>query len=227
MIGENAEHITVIIVAAGTGTRFGSDMPKQFCDLAGKPVLMHTIDRFRSALPYADIKLVISKQMISLWNEMCMDHKFCSPEIVVGGNSRIESVRNALNAVCTDGNRKVLIHDGVRPLVPEELILRVADAIESNVGVAPAIKVTDSLREIGAEGKNRSVNREKFRSVQTPQGFMFDDILNSYLNAPSDATDDLSVLESNGGIIRLIEGSVHNIKITYPEDIKIAALLMQ
>lgn len=226
-MNDSFDNIAVVIVAAGTGNRFGADIPKQFCEMNGKPVLMHSIDKFRKVLPGASIRVVLSEQMIDFWQELSGRHGFISPEIVVGGASRIESVGNALVSLENTGCEKVLIHDGVRPLVSERLILEVLKNIKNGFGVAPMIKVTDSLRQIDSYGNSKTVDRECFRAVQTPQGFLYAQIADAYRSAPANATDDLSVIEFAGGKVMAVEGDTKNIKITYPQDLRIAELLSE
>ena len=135
----------VIIVAAGSGSRFGSEIPKQFLDLQGKPVVAHAVDAFRNALPDAEIRLVLSEEMIPLWNGLCAEHGFESPIIVPGGATRWESVKNALSSLSeAPASATVMIHDGARPLVGSDVILRAAAAARNTDGAIPAIPVTDS-----------------------------------------------------------------------------------
>lgn len=226
-MNDSFDNIAVVIVAAGTGNRFGADIPKQFCEMSGKPVLMHSIDKFRKVLPGASIRVVLSKQMIDFWKELSDRYGFISPEIVIGGASRVESVSNALVSLVKTGCEKVLIHDGVRPLVSERLILDVLKNIKDGFGTAPMIKITDSLRQIDGYGNSKTVDRECFRAVQTPQGFLYSQIAAAYKSAPDNATDDLSVIESAGGKVTAVEGDTKNIKITYPQDLRIAELLSE
>ena len=143
----------VIIVAAGSGSRFGSEIPKQFLDLQGKPVVAHAVDAFRNALPDAEIRLVLSEEMIPLWNGLCAEHGFESPIIVPGGATRWESVKNALSSLSeAPASATVMIHDGARPLVGSDVILRAAAAARNTDGAIPAIPVTDSLRQMDADG---------------------------------------------------------------------------
>lgn len=220
----SSDNIYVIIVAAGVGSRFGAKMPKQYCLLDGIPVLMHTINQFRSALPNSDIRLVISREMDSFWKELCEKYNFQSPEIVYGGQSRIESVRNALLSL-TDKGSKVLIHDGVRPLIDCITIKNVLKEVKSGIGVAPALNVTDSLRKVLESGQSVTVNRSEYKSIQTPQGFILSEIRSAYNTPSPEATDDLSVWENYGGETQLVQGSTDNIKITNPKDILIASIL--
>ena len=221
-------NILHIIVAAGSGSRFGSSLPKQFCELAGRPVLMTAISRFRE-YGRGNIVVVLSEQMVEFWEDLCRQHSFRSPKVVIGGVSRFDSVKNAIMACGGDADI-ITVHDGARPLVDTEVIDRVVTAVEAGAkGVVPAIAVTDSLRMlIGENGESESVVRSRFRAVQTPQGFD-GDVLREAYSQPyrSEFTDDASVVESIGRKIVMVDGSPYNIKITNPADIKVAEAYLQ
>lgn len=214
-----------IIVAAGTGSRFGGRLPKQFCEMKdGRPVLMTTLDRMEG-----DKVLVISREMEQLWRELCERNGFSSPRIVFGGATRWESVKNAL-ATIPGGYDVITVHDGARPLVDRELIERVVSPLlEDNSldGTIPAVEVTDSLREITSEG-NHAADRRRFRAVQTPQGFRAELLREAYLLPYRETfTDDASVMEAAGySRLKLVEGDPKNIKITRPGDIEIAEIYL-
>lgn len=225
-MNKNSYNIYIIIVAAGIGSRFDSALPKQYCLLNGIPVVMHTINRLRAFVPDGKIILVISREMHSLWNELCGEFRFSSPDIVYGGKNRTESVRNALDSI-EDNDGVVLIHDGVRPLIDRNTVSNVINAVVDGVGVAPAVDVTDSLRKILHDNTSISVNRSEYKRVQTPQGFILNQIREAYSRPPENVTDDLSVWENCGGKTVLVDGSSKNIKITYPEDIALASILLK
>lgn len=214
-----------IIVAAGTGSRFGADVPKQFCTLRGLPVVMHTINRFRHICPDDRIVLVISSQMRDFWHELCAEYSFDSPETVAGGATRWHSVKNAIEAACGDADI-ITVHDGARPLVSAEVIHRVLDALETTGAVIPAVPVTDSLR-IVTDSSNSSVDRSLYRAVQTPQAFD-GSLLRQAYSAPFSPTftDDASVAESCGAKIAIVDGDPTNIKITHPRDLAIAGIII-
>lgn len=220
--------IHVIICAAGTGSRFGGDLPKQYCDLGGRPVLMHTIDAFRSALQSPDITLVISGEMSTTWLKLCSKHRYETPRIVHGGATRWESVRNAVMSLSGDVSDPVLIHDGARPLVTSDVIMNVLRDMFGHDGAIPAIPVTDSIRAVSDDGYSQPVDRTKLQAVQTPQGFAAGLLKKAYSQPYRSAfTDDASVVDALGhSDIVLTRGDVHNIKITNPDDIKIAELFM-
>ncbi|MDE5554663.1 MAG: 2-C-methyl-D-erythritol 4-phosphate cytidylyltransferase [Muribaculaceae bacterium] len=222
--------VEIIIVAAGSGLRYGAPLPKQFCELAGRPVVMHTVDRLRHIMPDANITLVISRDMSDLWSDLCSKHSFASPEIAFGGATRWESVRNAIAAGSPEADI-IMVHDAVRPLVTSEMIDSIKQAMsDSDVdGAIPAVPVTDSLRVVGADGSSVSIDRSPMRAVQTPQAFKAMLLRKAYSMPYQDSfTDDASVMESAGfGNLKLTKGSPSNIKITNPGDIAVAELLMK
>lgn len=220
-----------IIVAAGTGSRFGAGMPKQFCSLGGRPLLMTTIERLRFADPSAEIILVLSESMIPLWLDMCTAAGFTSPEIIAkGGSSRAESVRSALRLIDAATTGRIGVHDGARPVVEKKVIERLSEAIADGAdGAIPATAVTDSLRRIFPDGTSEATDRSQFRAVQTPQFFNGAKLLQAYREhfSPT-ATDDASLMETAGFTdLRLVEGSPRNIKVTNPGDMEIAALYLK
>ncbi len=227
------DNISVIIVAAGTGSRFGADRPKQFLLLDGKPVLQHTVERFRTALPAARILLVLSDSGREIWRELCDRTGFQSPETVAGGATRSESVHNAIRLLAHDADSysTVLIHDGARPLVTPDTILRVVAAFaDSNVeAVVPVVPLTEAIACFSSDGTCSPTDRGTYRTVQTPQAFRGYRLRQAYdLPYRDSFTDDASVMEAAGfGNLKLTEGSSHNIKITNPGDIAIAEVLMK
>ena len=227
----NTNTIFVVIVAAGSGTRFGSTIPKQFLPLVhdGRTVLMHTVDAFLKAkIEHDNIRVVLNKEMIPLWEELCKKHQFNSPRIVEGGATRFDSVRNALTDIVDDSNAIVLIHDGVRPLVTGKLIHDVCSRVHEGRGVVPAVPFTDSLRYILTEGNSKSVNRAGYVKVQTPQGFRLREIKQAYASAThKDFTDDASVFEAAGFSVDTVHGDERNIKITKMVDLDIVAILAE
>lgn len=220
--------VRVIIVAAGRGSRFGSDLPKQYCLLAGKPVLMRTVEAFRRALPYAEILLVISKEMEALWIDLCREHGFSSPRLVYGGATRWESVKLAVEAINPDDADIVMVHDGARPIVSADMVGRLLSEMEHSAAAIPVVPVTDSLR-IVMDGGSQAIDRAPLRAVQTPQAFAGSAIKQMYALPYSPMfTDDASVYEAAGfGSPALVPGSPSNLKITHPTDLAIAAALIE
>jgi len=219
-------NLYAIIVAGGSGSRMGSAVPKQFLVLAGKPVLMHTIEKFASYDPSIKIITVIPESQFAFWEELRTRHSFNIPHIIVpGGATRFESVKNGLEFVADDSY--VAIHDGVRPLVSTSTIGRCFEAAFTWGNGIPAISPADSVRLTTDQG-NMAVNRQYVKMIQTPQVFRTDLIKKAYQQkyAP-EITDDAMLLEKTGVDIVIVEGNRENIKITNPEDLSVAGLLLQ
>lgn len=207
-----------IVVAAGKGTRFGADRPKQFCTLDGKTVLSHAVERLRRATDMATTVVVVSPGFETEVPDGCMT--------AYGGPTRGGSVRNALRAVESYDADVILIHDGARPLPSSRLISLAIEACRNHHGAIPVVPVIDSLRRV-SDGE--PVNRAEFRCVQTPQAFRADLLRRSYaLTEGREFTDDASVMSAAGfGDIALTEGDSCNLKITLPMDLEIAALYLK
>jgi 2-C-methyl-D-erythritol 4-phosphate cytidylyltransferase len=213
-----------LIVAGGSGKRMGTDVPKQFLELAGKPVLMRTIERFRSFNVSIKIITVLPEDQLGYWEELQKKYSFSVPNTVVeGGPERFYSVKNGLDKV--EDNSLVAIHDGVRPLVSLDTIKRCFDAAEKFGNAIPVISPTDSVRMITEQG-NIPVSRQYLRIIQTPQVFDSKLIKKAYLQDYSpDLTDDAMLLEKTGETIHLVEGNRENLKITNPGDMAVAEAL--
>lgn len=216
-----------IIVAGGKGLRMGSDIPKQFLLLAGKPVLMHTLEAF-SKLGDIELILVLPANQISYWLELCPKYNFTVLHTLVeGGETRFNSVKNGLGAIPNSADSGlVAIHDGVRPFVSSEIIQNSFSLAAIKGNAVASIQPKDSIRHL--EGQlSKSVDRSKYVLVQTPQTFQINLIKKAYEGAsnPSQYTDDASVAEGAGFSIALIDGDYRNIKITTSEDLVIAEAL--
>jgi 2-C-methyl-D-erythritol 4-phosphate cytidylyltransferase len=215
----------VVIVAGGSGKRMGMDTPKQYLELSGRPVLMHTIERFREFNEAIEIITVLPENQLRFWTDLKKKYEFDIPHTIVkGGAKRFMSVKHGLEFVNSPG--LVAIHDGVRPLVRIETIKRCFEAAEKYGNAVPVVSPADSLRMEKGE-KNSSINRMDVKQVQTPQVFDVAKIKKAYLQDfdPS-FTDDATVLEKMGERIHLVEGNRENIKITNPEDLFIAQTLL-
>jgi len=217
-------NLYALIVAGGTGSRMGANIPKQFLELAGKPVLMRTIERFISFDVSIKIITVLPEDQLGYWEELQKKYSFSiSNTIVKGGPARFYSVKNGLDKV--EDNSLVAIHDGVRPLVSSETIKRCFEAAQEFGNAVPVISPTDSVRMITEQG-NIPVSRQYLRIVQTPQVFDSKLIKKAYLQAYSpDLTDDAMLLEKTGETIHLVEGNRENLKITNPGDMAVAEAL--
>jgi 2-C-methyl-D-erythritol 4-phosphate cytidylyltransferase len=215
----------VVIVAGGSGKRMGAEIPKQFLELAGKPVLMHTIERFKSFNDAIEIITVLPENQLRHWLELQEAHSFkITQTLVKGGSARFFSVRNGLKFVNIPG--LVAIHDGVRPFVSIDTIKRCFDAAEELGNAIPSISPTETIRILTEQG-SLPVNRFHVKQIQTPQVFGAELIKKAYLQEYNpDFTDDATVLEKYGEKINLIEGNRENIKITNPEDLLISNALL-
>jgi 2-C-methyl-D-erythritol 4-phosphate cytidylyltransferase len=215
----------VVIVAGGSGKRMGAEIPKQFLELAGRPVLMHTIERFKKFSETIEIITVLPENQLRFWISLQKKHSFSVPHtLVMGGATRFQSVRNGLEFVNSPG--VVAIHDGVRPFVSINTIKRCFETAEKLGNAIPSISPTESLRIMKGE-ESIPVNRFTIKQIQTPQVFDASLIKRAYLQEFSDDfTDDATVLEMTGEKINLIEGNRENIKITTPEDLLISTALL-
>ncbi|SFE79337.1 2-C-methyl-D-erythritol 4-phosphate cytidylyltransferase [Chitinophaga sp. CF118] len=213
-----------IIVAGGSGTRMGSAIPKQFLELAGKPVLWHTVTAFVKAYSDMQIVLVLPEVHFSYVESWLPEFAGTTVTLVKGGETRFHSVKNGLDQVKEPA--VIFIHDGVRPLASTALIRSCYEAALAHGSAIPAIDMKDSIREIGEEG-NRAVNRERFKIIQTPQTFLSELILPAFA-LPYDPlfTDEATVVERQGHRIQLVPGEEANIKITRPLDLVIASTLL-
>lgn len=216
-----------LIVAGGTGSRMGAEVPKQFLLIQGKPILMHTLNVFFNTLSVDEIILVLPESQIEHWKSLCIKHHFTVKHTVTkGGETRYQSVKNGLMQI-GNPNALVAIHDGVRPLVSKEVIENCFIAAEKYGNAIPVVKPVESVR-IQEGGNSIIADREKVLLVQTPQVFRTS-IINKGYETPYQPsfTDDASVVEFMGEKIHLVEGNRENIKITTPLDLKIAETIMK
>lgn len=215
-----------LIVAGGKGTRIKSDIPKQFLELGGQPILLHTIKAFLQYSPHLKIILVLPQDEIELWQALVKKYNFNDPIVIQqGGQTRFQSVRNGLQKI--EGNGLVAIHDGVRPLVSREIIAESFRLAAIDMAVVASVPLKESLRMINKDN-TQAVDRSRYRLIQTPQTFDVQLIKRAYTIAEEAAlTDDASVAERAGYKISLFEGSYENIKITTPEDLIIAEALIK
>ncbi len=215
-----------LIVAGGSGNRMKQPVPKQFTELAGKPVLMHTFAAFENYDPKVEFVLVLPKNQVEQWKVLCEKHGFTRQyKLAKGGETRFQSVKNGLELIPDEGI--VFIHDGVRPLVSIKTIENCYQMALEKGNALPVVPVTESLRMTHGN-VNKPADRSKFYLVQTPQTFAASLIKKAYNQSHSTVfTDDASVLEQTGQPINLVEGNRENIKITYPEDLAIAEVWLQ
>ena len=219
-----------IIVAGGKGLRMGGEIPKQFIPVAGKPILMHTLEKFKrygeslAGIEGLEIILVLPKEQQEYWAELCQKYSFkASHTVVNGGETRFHSVQNGLKAIPDFAEGVVGIHDGVRPFVSLDVIKRCYEEARVKKAVIPVMPVTETLRDV-TQGKN--VYRENYKIVQTPQTFDIQLLKAANRQPYSEAfTDDASVVEAFGQKVTMVEGNRENIKITTPFDLKIADVI--
>ena len=238
----------VIIVAGGKGLRMGSDIPKQFLPIGGKPVLMRTLERFREYDADLQIILVLPEAQQDYWHQLCEEYHFdVAYTLANGGQTRFHSVQNGLAKVPDDAEGVVGVHDGVRPFPSIEVIRNCYEMACTAKAVIPVIPVVETVRQIFSNGQtrtdtdkkeslspevrcqkeSRTVPRDEYRLVQTPQTFDIQLLKAANRQPYNDGfTDDASVVESYGHQITLVEGNRENIKITTPYDLKIAEVLI-
>ena len=232
----------VIIVAGGKGLRMGSDIPKQFLPIGGKPVLMRTIERFREYSADLQIILVLPEAQQDYWQELCKEYHFkVEYQLANGGQTRFHSVQNGLALVPDDAQGVVGVHDGVRPFPSVEVIRNCYETARTAKAVIPVIPVVETVRHLdnaqctmhNAQStmhnaqSSHTVPRDEYRLVQTPQTFDIQLLKAANRQPYNDGfTDDASVVESYGYAITLVEGNRENIKITTPYDITVAEALI-
>ena len=210
-----------VLVAAGSGSRVGGAVPKQFLLLGGKPVLIWSLEALLQCEEIAVVAVVVSPSERARTAGVLPS----DPRIVVvdGGAERTDSVRAGLHALDGRGLEKVLIHDAARPGLSVEVIRELLAALETADAAAPALPIADALKD--ARGGLRTINRSGLVRVQTPQAFRFDLICAAIAGASS-AVDDLALVEAGGGRIELTPGRRELMKITHPEDLAIAEKLL-
>lgn len=218
----------VIIVAGGQGLRMGSDIPKQFLPIGGKPVLMRTIERFYEYDATLSIIVVLPREQQNYWKELCKKHNFdIRHALADGGATRFASSKNGLAAIPDNADGVVAIHDGVRPFVSTEVIGRCFEAAKKEGAAIPVLPVTDTLRHIDAQGGGKNVLRTDYRIVQTPQTFGIALAKEAFQQPYCEGfTDDASVIEAMGHCVSMVEGNRENVKMTTPFDLKIAETLI-
>ena len=218
---------SVIIVAGGKGLRVGGEIPKQFCEIGGKPMLMRTIEAFYRFNNAMQIVLVLPETHLDLWLELCEKQSFSIPTtIAFGGETRFHSVKNGLEKVSSECI--VGVHDAARPFISQSVISECYRlAAELQCGVIPVIDEKNSVRQITDSG-NEPMDRNRIKIVQTPQVFPAHLLKKAYqLNFDSSFTDDASVAEKANIAIHLAVGSELNLKITTPFEMQLAEFYLQ
>jgi 2-C-methyl-D-erythritol 4-phosphate cytidylyltransferase len=221
---------TAIIVAAGEGKRFGGEIPKQFLEIAGKPLIIHTLERFEACTEIDEIILILPANQLTYFSALGDRYNLKKlSKVIAGGATRAESVFNGLKAVAPKTAEIIAVHDGARPLVSAaEISATIEKARESGAAclVAP---VTDTIKEISGDKILRTVDRSGLRRALTPQCFRFEILRRAFeeSSALEEATDESFLVEQSGVPVSIVEGSVKNIKITHPEDFMIAEILLK
>jgi 2-C-methyl-D-erythritol 4-phosphate cytidylyltransferase len=229
-------NVVAIVAAAGIGKRFAPDGKKLFQSLAGKPVIIRTLELLQSAPEITEMVLVVKEEDLIIFAELIGEHGIRKvKQIVPGGKERQDSVYNGLKSI-TDDNAIVLIHDGGRPFADGAMISRAVREVESCDGVVAAVPVKDTIKEADAGETDtespvvrRTLNRAVLYATQTPQVFPFNVIMEAHKKAREEqfiGTDDASLVERYGGKVRIVAGSYCNIKITTPEDLALAEALI-
>ncbi|MEJ5079944.1 MULTISPECIES: bifunctional 2-C-methyl-D-erythritol 4-phosphate cytidylyltransferase/2-C-methyl-D-erythritol 2,4-cyclodiphosphate synthase [unclassified Ochrobactrum] len=217
-----------VIVAAGRGERAGqsTEGPKQYRRIGGEAVLSRTLRAFAHCPEIAEIIVVIHADDATLYDNAIIE-QYENVRVVTGGPTRQESTRLGLLALNKNAPDYVLIHDGVRPFIEQELLARIFDNLTPQEGVLPALAVSDTLKQSASDGTVKmTVPRAGLFAAQTPQAFPFAPILDAhekaFLSGRSDFTDDASIAEAFGLSVRIIEGSADNTKLTWAKDIEMA-----
>ena len=214
----------VIIVAGGSG-RLGGPLPKQFRMLGSLPVLGHAINAFARTLHSTQIVVVLPEGQIDFWKNLAARFDIAKHTCTAGGPQRFHSVRNGLSALPRTV-ALIAVHDGVRPLVSSDLILKAVECAAAHGTAIPVVEAVDSLRQLTPDGSH-PIDRNTLRIVQTPQVFDAELLRRAYeLDYSPDFTDDASVVEADGTPVCLVEGERGNLKITTPEDFTIAEALL-
>lgn len=216
---------SVIITAGGIGKRMGTDLPKQFLEIQGKPILLHCLEKFHSFDSSLEIIITLPSDWISYWNDLMVAFQCEIPHrISAGGLERFHSIQLALSHCTGDF---IMVHDGVRPLVSHETIQRCIEGLNHSDSVIPVLAVKDSLRFITKEG-SEIVNRNAYKLVHTPQCFKSEVLKIAYQTSYQEAmTDDASVVGLSGIEPHLVESNEENIKITTLSDLTFASALLQ
>ncbi len=209
-----------LILAAGRGNRFGSEMPKQYLEIDGVAILRHTLERFLGSAGIDLVRVVIHPDDQVLYDmavDGIEDKRLLEP--VFGGPSRAATTQNGLESLASRTPGKVLIHDAARPFVSDDIIQRVVSALDRVDGAFAGLPLVDALWRVSDGAARGSVARDGLWRAQTPQGFWFDAILDAHRSKVSDATDDVAIARDAGLQVRAIVGSEDNFKITVASDL--------
>ncbi len=223
---------TVVIPAGGTGERFGGELPKQFIELQGKPLIVRTIEIFDEISDIDSIIIAVHSEWFTFTKELISKYKLTKvKDVVVGGRERQDSIYNALHSKVIENSELVLIHDAVRPFLSTKLITKILESAEENGAVVCGLSPKDTVKEINQKGQVvKSLPRNRLTITQTPQAFWTDIIVNAFENAREvnyTGSDSSQLVEFDGFKVTVVEGEDQNIKITTPFDFKLAELILQ
>jgi 2-C-methyl-D-erythritol 4-phosphate cytidylyltransferase len=212
--------VAALLLGAGAGNRLGASVPKAFSEVAGRTLLMHSLERFRGHRLVRDVVVIVPAPYVERAQTLS------GPSLVVaGGVTRLDSVRVGLAALADDVDT-VLVHDVARPFVPAAVIDRVVDALaEGADAVVPGLPVTDTIKRVDSDERVlATVDRSELRAIQTPQGFRVAALVAAHEGAP-EATDDAGLIEALGGTVVVVAGAEEAFKITRPWDLRVAEAL--
>lgn len=215
-----------VIVAGGRGSRMGNELPKQFLLLEGKPILFYAIDAFYRCFPDIIINLVIPEHYKEYTKELLHRYGYLNKiHIIQGGETRFHSVKNGIAAA--QNNDIIFVHDAVRCLISKQLIERCFEMATEKGTALPVIPIRDSIRRVLSNGSSQAVSREELYAVQTPQTFKASILMPAYnVDFSQDFTDEATVVEKAGFQIHMVKGEEQNIKITYPDDLLYAKMIL-
>jgi 2-C-methyl-D-erythritol 4-phosphate cytidylyltransferase len=220
-----------IIAAAGQGTRLGGKRPKQFLELAGVPVVIHTLKQFERCAEIQEVIVVLPAADAAGFLEVAGKYELRKlGRVVAGGATRAESVWRGLQSVHSDNAEIIAVHDGVRPFVTPEEIARTVLAAQASGAAVLAAPAVDTIKEVENGQVVRTLERARLRRALTPQCFRYDLLRRAFEQSPgliAGATDDSSLVESLGVKVSIVEGDARNIKITRPEDIALAEIILR
>jgi len=224
--------VTAIIPAAGSGSRIGSSSYKQFIEIKGKPIIVHTLDRFQQASVVDEMVVVLPPDKVEEFSRIIDVYGFYKPlHFVAGGERRQDSVYKGFLSLNEEEAEIIVVHDAVRPLVETDLIQRVVERARLTGAAIAAIPAVDTIKEVSSEDMVVATpERSALRQVQTPQAFAFTILREAFKRAYADSycgTDDSSLVERIGVSVAVVLGSPLNIKITTPEDVRFAELILE
>jgi 2-C-methyl-D-erythritol 4-phosphate cytidylyltransferase len=221
--------VWAIVPAAGTGARFGSAQPKPLVDLGGKPVVVRTLEVFEHYAPVQGVVLVVHTDWLKDYKDLVAAYGLKKVKaVVVGGDTRTQSVRNGLLALGADAD-VVMVHDGARPLVTPEVLAAGIDAVKISGAAIAAVPVKPTIKVVDPKAKTvmETLDRDLLWEVQTPQVFDRKVLEKAYAEDRDGATDDAAIVERSGVKVGVFMGSYANVKITTPEDLVIARALLK